>query len=115
MAQYSSIINSDQVNLRENLPGVEDDYYRCSASLWRVSIGWIELILTLGVIASSILSGFVMADQASQNVRTASFAVGLAITGLQVFKTHAQTAIVARENDLKRLILAYHSADSKSV
>ena len=116
MAQpYSSL---DQVNIQENLPGVEDDYYRCSASLWRVAIGWIELLLTLGVIAANILTGFAMSpglsDQTAQKVHIASFIVGSALTALQIFKTHAQSAIIARENDLKKLILAYHSADSKS-
>ena len=46
----------NNVNLHEDIPGCEDNYYRCVMTTLRISRGWIDLSSTLALMAVAIIS-----------------------------------------------------------
>lgn len=49
-------VSARNINIEEDIPGCEDNYYRCVIKCLRISRGWIDFFSTLTLILTAILS-----------------------------------------------------------
>jgi hypothetical protein len=59
---------SDSVNLEENIPGCEDNYYRFIMKVLRISRGWIDLFSTLALMAIAIIGALAAGVNSNPNL-----------------------------------------------
>ena len=98
-------------NLNEDVPGCVDNYFRFTINCWRIGYGWMDLILTLSITATTILTGLSTAYDDDPVTRSKfgnmAIVMGSASTLIQALKTHATKAIIERKSDLKEIITEY--------
>jgi len=101
------------VNLDEDIPGCEDNYYRCTICAWRISLGWLGLfglVCSILTLATQTLANFggLSADVQVKIaiVATVANAVGVA---LQSLHQYAQKAIAEQQNLLTGILTDYNT------
>lgn len=88
----------------QDIPGCEDNYYRCMITFLRISCGWIELFSTIILIISTVLNAIISTNYLNSNTTMilsiiSSFSTGL-ISGLRMLKNFT----VTDENKYKQLL-----------
>jgi hypothetical protein len=102
-----SSVAADDVNLEEDVPGNEDNYYRCAISCWRISEGWFDFFTVLTSGTATFL-GSLAATLDSPSLKVAAPIVGGVATLMMLFKRYAQTAVKDRQEKLKEVIQEHH-------
>lgn len=101
------------VNINQDIPGYEDDYFRCVIIFWSLSLGWIELIITLCVAGSTFLSGMsavgIGDSSVNRKLSIATAILGATSTVFIVFRNHALRVIKERRAMLRTILNDYYN------
>lgn len=99
---------ADDEDLMEDVPGCEDNYYRCCLCCFRISRGWIDALVAATLIGGAITTTLVTNAHFSSGTNlilgnvTAGFLAGGA--ALKIFKAFIVDATVSRTNDLRTVV-----------
>lgn len=102
----------NDVDLQEDVPGCEDNYYRCCLCCFRITRGWVDLGIALTLVGGAVCTGittYATLDDATLKIIGTITTVGLiAGAGLKAFKTYLVEAAITRTEDLRTVIRQSH-------
>jgi hypothetical protein len=95
---------NDNINLDEDIPGCEDNYYRCMMSCLRISRTWIDFFSTLALMTSSVL-GAVTASNSNNPELIKIVGISTAVvTGITAGSRILKDFTVSEEAETKQLL-----------
>lgn len=104
--------NDSDIDLQEDVPGCEDNYYRCCLCCFRITRGWVDLGIALTLVGGAVCTGittYATLDSATMKVIGTITTVGLVVgAGLKAFKTYLVEAGITRTEDLRTVIRENH-------
>jgi hypothetical protein len=99
------------VNIGEDIPGCEDNYYRCAIPFWRVSETWFDTLACIFSILSSFIGSIATLGSLSSEWETRlgiTVAVcGFAVVALISLRNHAHRSVIHHTQTLELLIRQY--------
>lgn len=109
--------DEESIDLKEDIPGCEDNYYRCCLCCFRLSRGWVDFGVALTLIGGAITSGittYAHFDNSTMLV-VGNITTGLLIAGavLKVCKTYLMEAVITRTQDLETIIRQHKIHEKK--
>lgn len=98
------------VNLNHNLSNtIEDDYYRFTICFWRISYGWLDFLVTISTVTTTLLGTLATLGQLDDSTRRqlgiACLATGSLSVLSQSLKVYANRAIKTSKTMLKEVIV----------
>lgn len=98
----------DDEDLLEDVPGCEDNYYRCCLCCFRVSRGWIDALVAVTLIGGAITTTLVTNAhfESSTNIILGNVTAGFLAAGaaLKIAKAFIIDATISRTNDLRTVV-----------
>jgi hypothetical protein len=108
---------SNHINTNEDIPGCEDNYYRCCLITLRVMRGWIDLFSTIILIITAILS----AVSTAMNNSEVRMIIGIVITclsgvaaGFRLLKDFTINEELDTKKLLNNIIIDYNTNNNKN-
>lgn len=95
---------SVNINLEDDIPGCEDNYYRCVMTCLRVSRGWIDFFSTIILFVAAILSSVLASNYSNQNLIMILGIIIAALTGATAGFRILKDFTVSEESQIKELL-----------
>ena len=106
-------MSTGTINLDEDIPNnFLVKYDRFSIDFWTVISGWIDLSISLTLVATCVLSGLTnyegFTDDINRKLGLSNIITACTGTGLHILKSLANQTIQQRTDSLKQLIIQYN-------
>lgn len=103
----------DYVDLKDDVPNCEDSYYRCVIKCLRISRGWIDLLSTIGLVITSILSAVAANNSDStSHLSIITAIISGTVAGLRIIKDFAVKDEAQTKQLLREVIAEHKGVDS---
>jgi hypothetical protein len=94
----------DNVNIDEDIPGCEDNYYRCTMSCLRIARGWIDFFSTLALMSSTVLGTITATNSNNPDLIKAMGISTAVVTGITAASRILKDFTVSEEAENKQLL-----------